>query len=104
MTGLVARKRIEIIADRPLLAEIIAMARDCGIAGHTVIRLESGEGHSGRWREDQVTAAESKAMLLIITAEERAVALIDAVAPLLDSHGLMLTAADAGVVRGGHFG
>jgi hypothetical protein len=45
----------------------------------------------------------SKVLFVTVTTAEKAEALIERVAPLLDSYGLVLIASDVAVVRGGKF-
>ena len=99
----VVRKRVEIIADAPLVPRIIAACSTAGIGGHSIVRLDGGRGRNGDWREDRLIGAESKVMLIAITSAEKAQLLVDAIAPVLESHGLLLTIADVAVVRGERF-
>jgi PII-like signaling protein len=97
------RKRIEIIADAPLVPRIAKACDAAGIGGHSVVRLSGGHGRSGDWQEEQLTAAESKVMVITITSADKADRLVAALAPVLESHGLLLTIADVTVVRGHRF-
>ena len=42
--------------------------------------------------------------MLAIASTERADALLDALAPVLESHGLLVTVGDVAVIRGERFG
>jgi PII-like signaling protein len=99
----VTRKRIEVLADAPLVPRIVAALERAGIVGHTVLPALSGSGKTGRWSEDRLTGAATKQWVIAIASAEHAQALVDAVAPLLDSHRLLLTVADVQVVRGDRF-
>lgn len=98
----VLRKRIEILADAPLLPRLLAALEACGIGGHTVYPALSGAGRTGRWSEDRLTGT-SKLMLVAITSDDHAAALVDQLAPLLDSHRLLLTLSAVEVVRGDRY-
>lgn len=98
----VAKKRVEILADEPLLPRLLAALTECGFSGHTVLPALSGAGHTGRWHDERVTGA-SKIVLMAIGSAEDAERLVDRLAPLLDSHRLLLTVADVQVVRGDRF-
>lgn len=98
----VSRKRIEILADAPLLPRLVAALNECGIGGHTVLPATSGSGRTGRWSEDRLTGT-SKLMLVAIASEAHAAALVDRLAPLLDSHRLLLTVSAVDVIRGDRF-
>lgn len=99
----VNRKRIDVLADAPLVPRIVAALNDAGVHGHTVLPALSGSGHSGAWTEDRLTGAETKQMIMAIASSDHAAAFVDAVSGLLDSHGLLLTLTDVEVVRGDRF-
>ena len=98
----VARKRIEILADAPLLPRLLAAFEACDIGGHTIFPVSGGSGRTGRWSEDRLTGT-SKLMLMAIASDEHAAALVDQLAPLLDSHRLLLTLSTVEVIRGDRF-
>jgi PII-like signaling protein len=81
---------------------IAAALLQAGIGGHTVLPALSGTGRTGSWSEDRLTGSE-KRLVMAIASAEHARALVDALAPLLDSHRLLLTIADVEVVRGDRF-
>ena len=103
MIETVQRKRIEILADTPLLPRVIAIMRDVGISGWSLIRVDAGEGRGGAWQHDELTGAAAKTIVIAIASAERAVALTERITPLLDSHRLLLTIGDVAVVRGERF-
>ena len=103
MTETIQRKRVEILVDQPLVPRILQSAEASGIRGHTLLPTLSGAGASGAWSDDQLTGAMSKVLFVTVTTAEKAEALIERVAPLLDSYGLVLIASDVAVVRGGKF-
>ena len=100
----VVRKRIEILADAPLVPRIAAACVAAGISGHTVMPALAGRGRAGSWSEDRLSGAQSKVVVLAIASSERADALLDALAPVLDSHGLLVMVGDVAVIRGERFG
>jgi len=98
----VPRKRIDILADAPLLPRLIEALRASGVNSHTVLPASSGAGATGRWSDDGLTGT-AKLVVIAITSAEHAAALVDHLAPLLDSHRLLLTLTDVEVVRGDRF-
>lgn len=98
----VTRKRIEVLADAPLVPRIVAALHRADIHGHTVLAALSGSGRTGSWSEDRLTGSE-KRLVMAIASADHAQAFVDALAPLLDSHRLLLTIADVEVVRGDRF-
>lgn len=103
MIETVTRKRIEILVDKPLAQVPIRAAADAGIAGYSLVPVQSGSGRHGNWRNDRISAAENKILFLTIASAEKADALVDALAPKLDSHSLLPTVSDVQVVRGERF-
>lgn len=97
------RKRIEILVDTPLATILITAAADAGIAGYTIIPVQSGAGRAGTWRHDRITGAETKSLFLTIASQEKAEKFIDILAPKLEEYGMLLTLGDVEVVRGERF-
>jgi hypothetical protein len=99
----VTRRRIEVLADRPLMRRVAAAAAEAGIEHYTLLPTDAGVGHTGSWSEDELTGALAKQVFMAVCGEDAAARFVDAIAPLLDSHGLMLMLFDVEVVRGAHF-
>jgi PII-like signaling protein len=93
------RKRVEILIDRPLAPRLIQAAAEAGIAGYTLIPVQSGAGRSGSWSGDHVTGAQTKMIFLTIASGENAAKLVETLAPHLESYGMLLTLSDVQVVR-----
>lgn len=98
----VIRKRIEILADQPLVPALLKTLGECGVTGHTLFPAVSGAGRTGRWQDERLTGA-SKVLLLAIASADDSMTLIERLAPLLDSHRLLLMISDVEVVRGDRF-
>ncbi|OYU14940.1 MAG: hypothetical protein CFE37_08310 [Alphaproteobacteria bacterium PA4] len=103
MTETHSRRRIEVLADAPLIPAIVKLAGAAGITHYTLLPTLGGAGAHGRWHDDQLSGATAKVMLLAITSAEHAEDFIDRLAPLLESHHLMLLTSDVAVVRGRKF-
>lgn len=102
MIEMVIRKRIEILADVPLVKRVTKAIDEAGITGWTVLPVQSGSGREGQWREERITGSD-KSLILTIAPQEKAEALSEALAPILSSHGLLLTMWDVEVIRGERF-
>lgn len=98
----VLRKRIEILADAPLLPRLVDALEQCGIDGHTILPAVSGVGRTGSWSDDRLTGT-SKLLLMAIASDEHADLLVEKMAPLLDSHRLLLIISTVSVVRRDRF-
>lgn len=103
MVETVTRKRIEILVDQPLVPRILRYVREADISGWSLLNVDRGGGREEEWQNDDVTGAGAKAILLVVASEAKARALIEALAPILDSHRLLLTMGDVQVVRGERF-
>lgn len=103
MIQTVSRKRIEILVDTPLVPRIVAQLKAVDISGWSLIHVDSGGGRAGEWQQDDVTGASAKTIILAIASEAKMEALMDVIAPLLDSYRMLLTVGDVQVVRGERF-
>lgn len=102
MIETVIRKRIEILADQPLVGRVTNAIDEVGISGWTILPVTSGSGREGRWREERITGAD-KVLVLTIASAEKASSLAGRLAPILTSHGFLLTMWDVEVIRGERF-
>lgn len=102
MIETVIRKRIEILADTPLVRVVTAAIDRCEITGWTVLPVTSGSGRDGAWHEERITGSD-KSLVLTVASAARAARLAEELAPLLTSHGLLLTMWDVEVIRGERF-
>lgn len=100
MTATVERIKIEVLVDAPLVRRVTEAADRIGVTGYTLLRAIGGLGRGGRWSDDQLTGAQAKVLFMTVTGHEQAAALTEALRPLLDSHGLLLTRTAVEVVRG----
>jgi hypothetical protein len=103
MTSINRRRRIEVLADEPLISAIVRIAADIGIVHYTLLPTSGGAGSHGRWRDDQLSGATAKVMFLAVTSDDHAQAFADRLAPLLESHHMMLMLSEVDVVRGSRF-
>lgn len=102
MIETVIRKRIEILADAVQARKVTDAIDQVGITGWTITPVTSGKGREGRWREERVMGTD-KVFVLTIASQEKAAALAELLAPILTSHGLLLTMWDVEVIRGERF-
>lgn len=102
MIETVIRKRIEILVDTALVRRVTEAIDKAQITGWSVLPVTSGRGRDGRWREERVMGTD-KSLVLSIASIEKAEVLVEALAPMLTSHGLLLTMWDVEVIRGERF-
>ncbi|MCJ7422384.1 P-II family nitrogen regulator [Sphingomicrobium astaxanthinifaciens] len=91
-------KRVEILLEEQLVPKLGRIVREAGFSGHTVMPVLQGSGGGGAWQDERLTGS-SKVMLLAIGTAEDAGQLLEAIAPLLDSHRLLLTIGEVEVIR-----
>lgn len=102
MIETVIRKRIEILADKPLIGRVTGAIDAVGITGWTVLPAQSGSGRDGRWQDDRLTGVD-KVLVVTVASADKAAALAEQLAPILTSHGFLLTMWDVQVIRGERF-
>lgn len=102
MIETVIRKRIEILVDTALVRRVTDAIDKAQITGWSVLPVTSGSGRDGRWREERVMGTD-KSLVLTIASMEKAEVLVDTLAPMLNSHGLLLTMWNVEVIRGERF-
>jgi len=102
MVETVIRKRIEILADNPLVRRVTHAIDKAEITGWSIIPIVAGSGRDGAWHEERVVGAD-KSLIVTIGSAEKAARLTEALLPILSSHGLLLTQWDVEVIRGDRF-
>lgn len=102
MIETVVRKRIEILADTALVKRVTEAIDAAGITGWTITPVQSGKGRDGPWREERVLGTD-KVIVLTIAPQDKAMLLAEEIAPILTSHGLLLSMWDVEVIRGERF-
>jgi hypothetical protein len=99
----VQRRRIEVLVDRPLAPLLAELARDSGITSYSLLPVLGGAGHNGAWTDEEISGAQAKLIFLTVASVEKTDRLVEQLAPLLDSHGLVLFLSTVDVVRGARF-
>lgn len=102
MIETVTRKRIEVLTDKALQKRVTDAIERAGIVGWTILPVSSGKGREGVWREESVMGTD-KVFVLTIASEENALALAEALAPMLTNFGFLLSMWDVQVIRGERF-
>jgi hypothetical protein len=103
MSASIERMKVEILLDVPLVDVVTGIVEAAGAGGYTILPALGGSGHNGRWREDRVTGADTKLLLLAVASDDIAEAIVRGLEPLLDSQGLIVMTTRVGVVRGEKF-
>jgi hypothetical protein len=88
-------KRLEIIIDAPEVPALLAVLREQGADGYTVISPVTGAGDRGERRNDEPGGGAGNACVLTAAPPEKAFALIEAVRPILKKRGGVCLVSDA---------
>lgn len=103
MNASIERLKVEVLLDAPLVDLVVRIVEQAGAGGYTLLPVLGGSGRNGRWREDRVSAADTKLLLVAIATDEIAQTIVHGLEPLLDTHGLIIMTTRVGVVRGEKF-
>jgi PII-like signaling protein len=103
MNATIERMKVEILIDEPLVDLVTRLVEEAGAGGYTILPALGGSGNNGRWREDRVTGADTKLLLLVIATEDTAETIVRGLEPLLETYGLIVITTRVGVVRSEKF-
>jgi hypothetical protein len=103
MNASIERVKVEVLLDAPLVDIVIRIVEAAGAGGYTILPALGGSGSNGRWREDRVTGADTKLLVLAVASDDVAEAIVRGLEPLLDSYRLIVMTTRVGVVRGEKF-
>lgn len=103
MNASIEQVKVEILLDAPLVDLVIRIVEEAGVSGYTLLPALGGSGRNGRWREDRVSGADTKLLLLVIATEDTAETIVRGFEPLLEAYGLIVITTRVGVVRGEKF-
>lgn len=90
-----AIKRIEIIIDAPEVPALLAILREHGASGYTVISPVTGAGDRGERCNDEPGGGAANACVLTAALPEEASELVEAVRPILKKRGGVCLVSDA---------
>jgi len=101
--GIIQRRRIEVLVDRPLVPPIVDAANAAGIAGYSLLPAMGGAGLGGTWSDVEISGAQAKLIFLTVASQDKTDRLVEVLSPLLDSYGLVLFIGTVEVVRGARY-
>jgi hypothetical protein len=100
---LVARTRLEIIVEAPLLRRVEALLGDAGVKGWSVFEGAAGSGRHGGWRAEGLHAADRKVMVVALTTRDHADAALEQLRGLFTDYPGVVSVGDVQVMRGDRF-
>ena len=98
-----ARKKVEIIVERAQMRRVLDLVERLGATGYTVIPTLAGKGHHGPRAEDGVARVFESVMVIAITTEPVAKALLAEVSAAMRDYIGIVAVSDVEVARPEHF-
>jgi len=93
------RKKVEMFIERPLLKKAQAVIKDSGARRYTVVPTLEGRGLDGAWSEDLPVDAQHMIQVVILTNETKANAILEGMAPILETWPGVVCVSDIQVMR-----
>lgn len=93
-----ARKKVEVIADRVDLEQVLSVLHAAGVDGHSIIRDIEGSGARGPRTSDEIVALGNVYVMTACTAEQ-AERIVEALRPVLALRGGICLVSDVLWVR-----
>ena len=98
------KKRIDIVAEAPVLKRLEALLEEAGVSGYTVLPALAGRGHHGDWNREGLAgdAGRMVAVFCIVDAA-RLEAILDKLQTVIARQMAIVAVSDVEVIRGDHF-
>lgn len=99
-----AKKRIEIIIERPAYKRAGRVLQSAGVTGYSVLPALAGFGESGTWsRDNDISGSRDMVTIVTITTEETATKALEQLSDLLGDHIGIVSVSDVEVLRNDRF-
>ncbi|MEW7008885.1 MULTISPECIES: DUF190 domain-containing protein [unclassified Lentilitoribacter] len=99
-----AKKRIEIIIEKPAYKRAGRVLQRAGVTGYTVSPALAGFGDSGMWsRDTDISGSRDMVTIVTITTEETATKALEQLSDLLGDHIGIVSISDVEVLRDERF-
>jgi len=93
----VARKKLEVIIEAPVLRRLETILQEEGVRGWSVFRSVEGAGSHGEWSSG--FASTEKRLVWAVTNAETAERVLDRILPFLEDYPGVVCVSDVGVLR-----
>ena len=80
-------RKIEIVIDRAQASAVVAVLERHGISGWTRLRVDAGSGARGEHRDDGLSGATSRSLILTTCRPELLEPLVEDLRPILKRYG-----------------
>ncbi|MEM1414676.1 MAG: DUF190 domain-containing protein [Myxococcota bacterium] len=98
-----ARKKIELVIDRPHLERYLRVLEAHGVRGYTVLPALEGKGSRGAWRPSRLTNAANRVLVLAVVDEAKAAEILEDLDVMFDELPGVAFVSDVGVLRPDRF-
>jgi len=97
------RTKVEIIIDRPHLRRMTDVLDRHRVPGYSVFSSLEGKGSRGAWHKARLTDADDRALIVAVTSDETANAILSELAELFEEIPGVVFASDVRVIRSERF-
>lgn len=99
-----AKKRIEIIIEKPAYKRAGRVLQNAGATGYSVLPALAGYGESGEWsRDNDISGSRDMVAIVTITTQETANKALEQLSDLLGEHIGIVSISDVEVLRNDRF-
>lgn len=92
-------KKVEMFIERPQLKQVVKVIQGSGAKRYTVIPTIEGQGIEGGWTDDMPDDAQHMVQVVVLTSPHKADAILEGVAPILESWPGVVCVSDVEVMR-----
>jgi hypothetical protein len=92
-------KKVELFIEKPQLKRVVTLIQECGARRYTVIPAQEGRGLDGAWQDDLPVDAQHMVQVVVLTRPKKAEALLEGLAPILESWPGVVCVSDVQVMR-----
>jgi len=92
-------KKVEMFVEKPQLKQVVKIIQDTGAKRYTVIPALEGRGLDGAWHDDMPVDAQHMVQVVVLTSIKKAEAILEGLAPILESWPGVVCASDIQVMR-----
>lgn len=99
-----AKKRIEIIIEKPAYKRAGRVLQNAGVTGYSVLPALAGFGESGMWSRDaDISGSRDMVSIVSITTQETALKALEQLSELLGDHIGIVSVSDVETIRNNRF-
>jgi PII-like signaling protein len=98
------KKRIDIVAEAPILKRIVRLLEEAEVTGYTIIPALAGRGRHGDWSREGLAGDAGRMMVVFCVVDPAQVdAILDRLDAVIRRQIAIVTVTDVEVIRDDHF-